>query len=179
MKTFTITEDQIIEGYNAACSEWKNKIIEWFPDVFNKKLEIGKIYKHTNFREGGFMFKFKGEFGQGVTYGFNSNGEWRDNLGIWEDFIDQYEEATEEEWLESLMKEAKCRGFKKGVGYKYPNKPYIETRMFQDMLRLSVEGYELLDEHFVIMRDGIWAEVHEDTPTQKEIDRVLNYLKIK
>ena len=43
MKTFTITEEQIKE-----LSKWKHGkrlMQDWFPEAFEKQLEVGKVYK--------------------------------------------------------------------------------------------------------------------------------------
>ena len=100
MKTFTITKEQIEE-----LSKWKHGNLlmqDWFPEAFEKKLEVGKVYKYPNFRGGKFMFKFNGEFGERITYGFDANGEWSNELGIRESEINDYQEATKEEWLIAL-----------------------------------------------------------------------------
>ena len=97
MKTFTITKEQIEE-----LSKWKHGNLlmqDWFPEEFEKKLEVGKVYKYPNFRGGKFMFKFNGEFGERITYGFDANGEWSNELGIRESEINDYQEDTIEEWL--------------------------------------------------------------------------------
>ena len=178
MKTFTITEEQVKEAYNAACNEWKAKIKDWFPEAFEKKLEVGRIYKYPNFRGGKFMFKFNGEFGEMITYGFDANGKWCNELGIHEEQINDYKEATKEEWLEALKNEARKRGFKKGVKYNYVNNPYL-IKTFIDKLELG-SSTDLVDHCDIILENGVWAEViKEEIPTQEEIDRVLDYLKNK
>ena len=186
MKTFTITEEQVKEAYNAACNEWKAKIKDWFLEAFEKQLEVGKVYKYPSFRGGKFMFKFNGEFGDRITYGFNSNGKWCNELGICEREIKNYQEATEEEWLEALKKEAKRRGFIEGIKFNCPYSEKVET--LGNTLDYEFTGHDsekfgkcLRDNMgYVIFYNGIWSEiVKEEIPTQKEIDRVLDYLKNK
>ena len=176
MKTFTIKKEQIEE-----LSKWKHGkrlMQEWFPEAFEKKLEVGKVYKYPSFRGGKFMFKFNGEFGSRITYGFDASGKWSNVLGIWEEEINNYEEATKEEWLEALKEEARKRGFKKGVKYNYVYKPYL-IKTFEDELYLC-RSLDLVDGGDIILADGVWAEViKEEIPTQEEIDRVLDYLKNK
>ena len=175
MKIFTITEEQVKEAYNAACNEWKAKIKDWFPEAFEKQLEVGKVYKYPSLGEK-FMFKFNG-FGAN-NYGFSTIGEWHNDLGVWENEVHLYKEATKEEWLEALKEEAKRRGFKKGVKYNYVNNPYFIKR-FKDELYLGY-SVDLADDGDIILEDGVWARViKEEIPTQKEIDRVLYYLKNK
>ena len=173
MKTFTITEEQIEE-----LSKWKHGkrlMQDWFPEAFEKQLEVGKVYKYPSLGEK-FMFKFNG-FGAN-NYGFSTIGEWRNDLWVWEDEVHLYKEATKEEWLEALKKEAKRRGFKKGVKYNYVDKPYL-IKTFKDELDLG-NSVDLVDGGDVILEDGVWAKViKEETPTQEEIDRVINYLKNK
>ena len=176
MKTFTITKEQIEE-----LSKWKHGkrlMQEWFPEAFENKLEVGKVYKYPSYRGGKFMFKFNGEFGSMMTYGFDAKGKWSNVLGIWEEEINNYEEATKEEWLEALKEEAKRRGFKKGVKYNYVHDPCL-IKTFKDELDLG-STVDLVDCIDIILRDGVWAEViKEQIPTQEEIDKVLDYLKTK
>ena len=174
MKTFTITEEQIKE-----LSKWKHGkrlMQDWFPEAFEKQLEVGKVYKYPSLGEGKLMFKFN-RF-EADNYGFASNGKWRNDLGVWKSNVNLYEEATKEEWLEALKEEAKRRGFKKGVKYNYVDKPYL-IKTFKDELNLG-SLVDLVDDIYIILRDGVWAEViKKDIPTQEEIDRVLDYLKNK
>ena len=174
MKTFTITKEQIKE-----LSKWKHGkrlMQDWFPEAFEKQLEVGKVYKYPSLGEGKYMFKFN-RFGAD-NYGFASNGKWRNDLRVWKYYVNLYEEATKEEWLEVLKNEARKRGFKKGVKYNYADKPYL-IKTFEDELYLC-RSLDLVDGGDIILRDGIWAEViKEEIPTQEEIDRVLDYLKNK
>ena len=176
MKTFTITEEQVKE-----LSKWKHGkrlMQDWFPEAFEKQLEVGKVYKYPSIGGGKFMFKFNGEFGERITYGFDTNGKWCNELGIHEIIINYYEEATKEEWFEALKEEAKRRGFKKGVKYNHVDNPYL-IKTFEDKLRLGY-SVDLVDDGNFILEDGVWAEViKEEIPTQEEIDRVLDYLKNK
>ena len=76
MKTFTITEEQVKEAYNAACNEWKTKIKDWFPEAFENKLEVGRIYKDYTYAgddylnvpdsggDGGMFYSISAEYGR-------------------------------------------------------------------------------------------------------------------
>ena len=91
IKTF---EEQVKE-----LSKWKHGkrlLQDWFPEAFEKQLEVGKVYKHPSLGEK-FMFKFNG-FGAN-NYGFATTGEWSDGLWVWENEVHLYKEATKEEWL--------------------------------------------------------------------------------
>ena len=173
MKTFTITKEQIEE-----LSKWKHGkrlMQDWFPEAFEKQLKVGKVYKYPSLSEK-FMFKFN-RFGAN-NYGFTTIGEWSNNLGVYKDEVNLYEEATKEEWLKALKEEARKRGFKKGVKYNYVDKPYL-IKTFEDKLRLGY-SIDLIDGGCIILENGVWAEViKEEIPTQEEIDRVLDYLKSK
>ncbi len=129
------------------------------------------------------MFKFNGKFGERITYGFNVNGIWSNELGIYEYNIKYYEEATKEEWLEALKEEAKKRGFNNIGDLKIKNTygcisngyRTINNDFYYDYISntLQLDGA-------IIFKDGIWAEIIEQSePTQEEIDRVINYLKNK
>ena len=174
MKKYELTQEQI--NQLAEEKHAKELLQEFLPEAFEAKLEVGKVYKYHYFRGGKLMFKFN-EFGTD-NYGFNILGEWSDNLGVWKNEVNLYEEATKEEWLEALKKEAKRRGFKKGVKYNYVDKPYL-IKMFKDELQLGYSS-DLTDLGNITLENGVWAEViKEETPTQEEIDRVINYLKNK
>ena len=176
MKKYELTQEQI--NQLAEKKHAKELLQEFLPEAFEKKLEVGNVYKYPKRGAGKFMFKFNGKFGERITYGFNINGIWSNELGIYEYNIKYYEEATKEEWLEALKEEAKRRGFKKGVKYNYVDKPYL-IKMFKDELELG-NSVDLVDGGDIILEDGVWAEViKEEIPTQKEIDRVLDYLKNK
>ena len=170
MKTFTITEEQIKE-----LSKWKHGkrlMQDWFPEAFEKQLEVGKVYKNKYS-----IFKVT-DLKDDVYSGYGLENEKWLSGDFSKKFTSNDVEATKEEWLEALKEEAKRRGFKKGVKYNYVDKPYL-IKTFQDKLDLGFSA-DLVDCHSNILRDGVWAEViKEEIPTQKEIDRVLDYLKNK
>lgn len=152
MKTFTITEEQIKE-----LSKWKHGkrlMQDWFPEAFEKQLEVGKVYKYPSLGKK-FMFKFNG-FGSN-NYGFTTTGEWSDSLGVWEYEVNLYQEATREEWLKALKEEAKRRGFKKGVKYNYVHDSCL-IKTFKNKLELGSK-VDLVDGIDIILRNGVWAEV--------------------
>ena len=181
MKKYELTQEQI--NQLAEKKYAKELLQEFLPEAFENKLEVGKVYKYPSLGGGKFMFKFN-EFGIN-NYGFNIIGEWSDNLGVWKNAVNLYEEATKEEWLEALKEEAIKRGYKKGVKCKFGTSKEIRTietnKFFFDFnsnkLYLIHSSGDNADE---IFRNGFWAEiVSEYIPTQEEIDRVINYLKNK
>lgn len=122
MKKFEITEEQLkeIKSISTAEKEKVNYLLEkWYPEAFEKGLEIGKWYiskdvnKHifyvTNITEDRYYY-----------YGFNSGGQWCKN--DYYSFNDSglkhgFRLATEEEVEKALIKEAERRGFKKGITF--------------------------------------------------------------
>ena len=170
MKTFTITEEQIEE-----LSKWKHGkrlMQEWFPEAFEKQLEVGKVYKNKYS-----IFKVT-DLKDDVYSGYGLENEKWLSGDFSKKFTSNDVEATKEEWLEALKKEAKRRGFKKGVKYNRVDKPYL-IKTFKDELELGIEA-DLVDGINIILKYGVWAEViKEEIPTQKEIDHVLDYLKNK
>ena len=170
MKTFTITEEQIKE-----LSKWKHGkrlMQDWFPEAFEKQLEVGKVYKNKYS-----IFKVT-DLKDDVYSGYGLENEKWLSGDFSKKFTSNDVEATKEEWLEALKEEAKRRGFKKGVKYNYVDKPYL-IKTFKDELKLGIEA-DLVDGINIILKYGVWAEViKEEKPTQEEIDRVLDYLKNK
>ncbi|WP_407501311.1 hypothetical protein [Elizabethkingia anophelis] len=81
MKTekYEVTKEQILEAHADACNEWKEKLEEWFPKVFEQKCEVGKWYwaSEKAKREKTYLFFNNGK---NVTYGFAWNGEWNKYL---------------------------------------------------------------------------------------------------
>ena len=88
--------------------DWK-AAIEY---VKEKELEVGKWYKLPLISDK-FMFYFNGDFGNGVTYGFDKYSNWTESLSIHTDQVDSCVEVTNEEVEKELIKEAKKR-YKEG-----------------------------------------------------------------
>ena len=180
-----ITEEQIKEAHNAACSQWKQKIEQWFPECFKQKLEAGKWYKHFDSDCKEFLFCFN-EFGD-KNYGFNKVGKWSNKLNVYEKYSNKYIKATTKEVESMLIKEAEKRGLIEGVkinkldNYYYGvlntmiiGKPKLE--LYGDILvTQSTNGYNT-----ALMKDGKWATIVE-TPkemTLEEIEKQLGH-KVK
>ena len=181
MKKYELTQEQI--NQLAEKKYAKELLQEFLPEAFENKLEVGKVYKYPSLGGGKFMFKFN-EFGIN-NYGFNIIGEWSDNLGVWKNKVNLYEEATKEEWLEALKEEAIKRGFKNVgelslklvSGAMFKKGSFVTTN--NNFRYISVENMLYLD-GVEIFYNGKWAEIiKEEKPTQEEIDRVINYLKNK
>ena len=186
MEEYIITKEQILEGHGAACNVWKKKIENWFPDVFKRVIQKGKVYKSL---DNDFIFLLTDYNSTDVEgYGFLQSGNWFDrswNVTKPKEFFNKYREATEEEWFEVLQREAKRRGFKVG-GYFIEPKNMISydglEREVCGKLRFY-NGNDLLSfdkTPSLIFKQGVWGTVvKKHIPTQEEIDMVLDYLKNK
>ncbi|HFK5582156.1 TPA: hypothetical protein ACG0AV_002086 [Elizabethkingia anophelis] len=78
---YEVTKEQILEAHADACNEWKEKLEEWFPTVFEQKCEVGKWYwaSEEARRNKTFLFYYSGnEF----TYGWGYNKLWSKTLRI-------------------------------------------------------------------------------------------------
>ena len=176
MKNYTITKDQILELENGFTLP---KLKEWFPDVFEVKLEVGKWYKDGIV--GNFMFCFQGIYSNSNAsnaYGFTLSGKWYENLGVNKESA--YFEATEQEVFEALKNEAVKRGFKEGV---YIDKllpfnmgtdkiGFDKNQLESDKFYLHSGG--LFCGNLMLMNHkGVWAEIIP-TLTKKEAEEKLN-----
>ncbi len=170
MKTYQIEHDFLMEGYNAACPTWKEKIKAKFPDAFKSELEVGKWYKTP--KDKGLVFIEK-EYKSGtVGYGFTGYGNWtnewhasplRDNLTL----------ATEEEVKTALIGEAEKRGFKVGVTYNATNVGFENQICLIDSgngFEFNVEENILRLNEWRVFSNGKWAEIIKEIQiTQSEL----------
>ena len=180
-----ITEEQIKEAHNAACSQWKQKIEQWFPECFKQKLEAGKWYKHfdSDFKE--FLFCFS-ELGD-KNYGFNKVGKWSHELNVYEKYSNKYIKATTEEVESMLIKEAEKRGLIEGIKVSkingfysgYNNNMIIKKHEYSlhnnTLFATSTNNYTI-----ALFNEGKWATIVE-TPkemTLEEIEKQLGH-KVK
>ena len=109
MKSYRITEEQIKENQDLTLKEY-------FKEVFETKLEVGKWYKHN--RDSDFIMNITEVLSNKIkTYGILHNDGWTLNWDIFKDsyFYNGLIPATKEEVEQALIKEANKRGFKSGV----------------------------------------------------------------
>ena len=149
------------------CSEWKDKIKRVFPDQVRIDLQVGTWYKnnlsliclteieYNKYAEGGINH---------THYGFH-DGEWSDK-GSWANTEKSKElvPATHLEIQQALLKEAKKRGFKRGIKFRMikANIGVIPTTKITDVqfnylqrnneLELSTMGG-----YFTVFMKGQWA----------------------
>jgi hypothetical protein len=163
MKNYEITKEQIKQ-----LAKGNAKVKEWFPEVFETKLEIGKWYHYI----GCLLVWNNGK----TTYGFNTK-EFRDNFSFsCEDAVP----ATDSEVLEALTNEAIKRGFKEGVcindlycggtvfisGNKYDYEEVPYTPYAGEMALRDSDGN-------ILFINGQWAEIIK-TYTKEEAEKLLN-----
>lgn len=182
-ETFVITREQIIDI--AECSNSENKLRLLFPSAFEpekKELVVGVWYRRKDF--GNFKFCFNGSYGQMSQYGFDRNGDWSKQLGIYED--KEYIEATQQEVEEALKAEILKR-YKVGDRVnclKYGNLSLncelnldsFDHYFEDDELWVSFDEGEETDSMVCVYSNGIFAEIiRPKKMTQAEIETELGY----
>jgi len=168
-KEYIVDETFIKDAYDSACSDWKTKIKDKFPDVFKSiQLEINKWYKSDS---GGLWFItdfINGNINNQISYGFNMSREWdvskkRVSTGL--------VLATESEIKDALINEAKKRGFKSG-NYKClsggTHYTHSDDYCFEDGKLFS--GWNNKDSRNIVFGNGTWATIIPQTEvTQSDL----------
>jgi hypothetical protein len=173
-KEFTVSKEFILEAHSAACSTWKTKIEDKFPDLFNE-LTPFSWYRPENY--GKCLLYFIGEYGNGeAPFGFNFKGEYAERLGIHS--TERNIKATDGEVLEMFAIEADKRGYKSNTK--------IKSLLFKDAT-VSINGTDMSLEYkgrrvcmggSTIFDNGEWAEIVPVEMTKEEIEQKLGF-KIK
>lgn len=188
-----VSKTFLLEGYDAACDQWKKRIKEEVPDLFEDevKLEVGKWYKVKDLQLGCGGFNGLGlatdkshESGLlSSDEGFNlmqTNGVvWRVN--------GDFTEAEPSEIKSALVKEAKKRGFKKGASFylnrefwgpsyggskESPNEIFRdEFRFYEGKLLINTENGE---RGHVIFKDGKWAEIIKEAKVELTLQEIAD-----
>ncbi|MDV3461815.1 hypothetical protein CMV04_12425 [Elizabethkingia anophelis] len=186
---YEVTKEQILEAHADACNEWKEKLEEWFPKVFEQKCEVGKWYwaSEEAKREKTFLFFNNGK---NKTYGFGWDGTWANNLNHGGHEITGIE-ATDYDVQYALVNEANKRGIVLGavvntekiIGnglYKYRNRiirhgGFVDYKQYDDLriLNGAENGLSL-----VVFKDGEWAKVLEESNSvevsKSDIAKLMN-----
>ena len=181
IKIMEITEEQIKEAHNAACSQWKQKIEQWFPECFKTEYEISEWYKT---KTGYFNYQLENK-----SYGTN-NDNWVDWSWVVDDGVKTgwvIGKATTEEVESMLIKEAEKRGLIEGVKInKLDNFYYgVLNTMIIGKPKLELDGDILVTQStnnytIALFNEGKWATIVE-TPkemTLEEIEKQLGH-KVK
>jgi len=184
IKIMEITEEQIKEAHNAACSQWKQKIEQWFPECFKQNLEAGKWYKAFSGKSFKLFFAERlNEKGLPLGYGFCDQKKWlEDNNEAWLIYNDSRItiEATESEVFEALKNEAVKRGFVEGAWFKG-----CEGALKDEVLQIEEIKFASISNGFAssntglynsdswIFHGGQWAEIIP-IKTRSEAEKELN-----
>jgi len=181
--TYTITKEQLLELENGFTLP---KLKEWFPDVFEVKLEDGKWYKVEDLTNGSLGFNGLGQY----TLEKNRHGLCDDDKGfnfkqadgtIWRT-NGKIKESTEQEVFEALKNEAVKRGFKEGAYAKRTQEMLYErgtpiakeeVLIENNVFIFSLEENYISIDGRVIFSNGKWAEIIP-TLTKKEAEEKLN-----
>ncbi len=180
MKT-AVSNEFILEAHKSACNEWKLKIEKECHELFESK---SGWYKDKNKENKDWLF-YK-NFVNNRMYGFDACGDWVfKEIVLKVDYANEYL-ATEEEVKEALVKEAKKRGFKKGViidkllgcnvgSLSIENEKQLETNNFTTNPDLQF----LYSNNLVIFRNGKWAEIISNPIEEKinDLQKQLDELK--
>ena len=165
-KTFTITKDQLRQLTDP-------KLKEWFPEVFETKLEVGKWYKNG---DAGYqksiarVVELHGDNHQFAGYGFDYDEDWVnniDNTTIWG--AHNWIEATEEEVFEALKNEAEKRGFGEKCLFIFDG---IQASALCGN-DFTFNGNELFLQEGLVFSNGKWATIIQ-TITKSEAEKLLN-----
>ena len=174
MKKYKKTQEQ--NKQEAEKKHAKELLKEFIPEAFKNELKFGKWYISERY-----LVYYLGNY-KCNCIGLR-DGKWIENVyHSLSSHLKNYRLATEEEVREALIKEAKKRGYKKGVKCKFGAVEHIRTLKTNEFKFVKNELVILDSKGFgdVIFKNGKWAEiVIEDILTQEEIDRVINYLKNK
>lgn len=174
---YEITEEQIKElsekfgsdNQTLLKSNLTNQLKEWFPEVFEIKLEVGKWYKS---KTGLFCVT---EINKEVVsaYGFEY-GVWKDKGSFNIKYANKDLDANDSEVEEALTNEAKKRGIKEGV--------FLSSTGINNSLRLgdSICGDYIFNKELNLLecafgnghifRAGEWAEIVK-TYTKEEAEK--------
>jgi len=158
----------IKDGHAAACSEWKAKIEKEFP----------KLFKETEYKKNDWVFMGDVTMELSKIYDFDNAGDPRvyriDGIkNVWY-LSDVVRPATDKEVKEALIKEAKKRGFKKGVKVVSPYNS-DHTRVIASSFRFERGSLVFTCEsgwRTYLFVDGKWATIIE-TITKEEAEKQL------
>lgn len=165
----------IIEAHKHACNEWKNKISDEFPELFKlKPLEVGKWYRR---HDGNLWFLTEIKEFCAFGYGFCADKSWA-YLSQGFNYSIKLTPATDKEVETALIKEAKKRGFKKGVYCRFSNynNRFLKTNIIEfnnnnQGLYLTVKTDDV-DVRDIIFSNGQWVSIIE-TITKEQAEKEL------
>ena len=172
---YKITEKKI-----KAIANGEADIRDLFPDVFEVKLEVGKVYKTNYVNEKGVKSKFMAyiqDVEKMKNYGFSFNGDFAVNMyfskenhsRLSKENHSRLSEATQKEWEEALIKEAD-RKFEKGDYFADVHANNFVNIV--DEIKYYKDSEDLRCSSGCLFHKGIWAKKIE-TITKKEAENKL------
>ena len=174
MKKFEITQEQIIELSKVSLNA-KEVFRNWFPEAFEKPLEVGKWYKLERFGE---LLVCITDIENNLAYGFDFYGRYLNETTFG---FDSLVEATSQEVEASLIAEAKKRGFVKGIFindlYLGENSVIISSNDFDyETIKAGKQVGEMAlrdSNGNILFHNGQWATIF-NTITKEEAEKLLN-----
>lgn len=165
-KKFTITKDQLRQLTDP-------KIKEWFPEVFENKLEVGKWYvrKDGLYKTINFITSLKDMSNTG--YGIDYLGNWVDSFDISGTSTDCLREATKEEVFKALVYEAEKIGFSGNQPINISSKNRAGYLANPSKNSFSFSNNILYLWEIEIFNNGIWATIIQ-TKTKAQAEKELN-----
>lgn len=170
---FSITKEQLRQLTDP-------KVKEWFPEVFEVNLEVGKWYleEGTSFLYYPTEIKDKNNVN---AYGFTLTGRFSEDNGSFEwGTPKRFREATKEEVFEALKNEAVKRGFVKGTWIEWDgHQGQIKGELYWAPGSLCISApcdivtTKRPNENFPLMIGGTWATIIP-TITKSEAEKLLN-----
>ena len=147
------------------CEGVKRQIREVFPKLFKGEFGKGDWITPLNEYEGIAILCFQGDLNsRNSGFGLNYRGVWKDKYNTYGDVHIKYRKLTTEEVEEALVKEAKRRGFKKGI---------LVTNENLESVTWSLDNIKINENHFSYQKErdilklgqkriyekGKWAEI--------------------
>lgn len=106
---------ELAEGESGVMHVSIPHIRHMFPELFEVEFEVGKYYKLIGVPTVVSCYTGVEIQGDKTGYGMNHNNSWCNDVIM--RHVNKWEPATDEEIKEMLVKEAKKKGFKKGVRF--------------------------------------------------------------
>ena len=169
----------IKEAYDEACEDWKQKILNVAPELFNTTFEINTWYTDATDSSDEYMFCVTRLSKNGRPYGYGIvNGDFfEDDDDTWSVNEDDCEQVSEVTILIALKKLAKNLGLIKGctfVSLLTENATNVSTKGVYELKYTPGQECVLYLDGCVIFLDGEWAKPIKRL-TQKEIEQKLGY----
>lgn len=167
---YELRKEFILEAYEAACYDWKERIRKEVPELFNAKLEVGKWHIGT-VCFGSFInikgFEWRGYYNRIECFGLTHGHSWRDDFEINNlNHEKSLRLATKEEIESILWKEANKRGLFEDTKIENSvngNNTLLNCYSFAVCYNYQLD--QLWNKNGVIYQKGIWA-----TPLDKNKD---------